>query len=161
PPPVRRATPEEEAALHPFVAAAQLITPSPTDDLEQRQLQATYYGMIAEVDHQLGVLLDGLDRLGLTEDTLLVLAVDHGEQLGDHWLVQKLGFFDSSYRVPLIVRWPRAGWATGRAVDAFTENVDLTPTILDLVGAPVPAFCDGASLRPLLDVPDGHAPEGW
>lgn len=161
PPPVRRATPDDEAALHPFVAAALFITPSPTDDLDQRQLQATYYGMLAEVDHQVGLLLDGLDRLGMADDTLVVLAVDHGEQLGDHWFVEKLGFFDSSYRVPLLVRWPRAGWTTGRVVEAFTENVDLTSTILDLIGAPPPAFCDGASLRPLLEAADGRAPEGW
>jgi arylsulfatase A-like enzyme len=161
PDPVRHATAQDEAQLHPFVAAALLVTPSPADDLDQRQLQATYYGMIAEVDHQLGVLLDGLDRLGFAEDTLVVLAVDHGEQLGDHWFVEKLGFFDSSYRIPLILRWPAAGWSTGQVVDALTENVDVAPTILDLVGAPPPAFCDGASLRPLLEAGDGSAPAGW
>ena len=160
PEPVRRASPAEEAELHPFVAAALAITPAPTDPLDQRQLQATYYGMIAEVDHQVGRLLEGLERSGFAEDTLVVLTADHGEQLGDHWFIEKLGFFDASYRVPLIVRWPAAGWSTGRTVDAFTEHVDLLPSILDLVGAPAPAFCDGVSLRPLLEG-DGAAPAGW
>ena len=60
--PVRRPTLEDEAALHPFVRGALSVVPSPADELDQRQLQATYYGMIAEVDDQVGRLLDGLER---------------------------------------------------------------------------------------------------
>lgn len=163
PPPVRRPTAADEAALHPFLAAALTVTPAPTDDLELRQLRATYYGMIAEVDHQLGRLLDGLDALGMADDTLIVLTSDHGEQLGDHWLIEKLGFFDQSYRIPLIIRWPALAAPAGTVVDSFTENVDITPTILDVIGAPPPDFCDGASLRPFLDDPNGQPaePEGW
>lgn len=159
PDPARHPTRDDEARLHPFVAAAMAIVPSPDDELEQRQLQATYYAMIAEVDDQLGRLLDHLDRSGMADDTLVVLTSDHGEQLGDHWLIEKLGFFDQSFHIPLIVRWP-AGGPTGVAVDAPTENVDILPTILDLVGATPPPFCDGASLRPFLEG-DGAAPATW
>jgi arylsulfatase A-like enzyme len=163
PDPVRHPSAADEAAVHPFVAGALTVVPSPADDLDQRQLRATYYGMIAEVDAQVGRLLDGLDERGLRDDTIVVLTSDHGEQLGDHWLIEKLGFFDQSYRIPLIIRWPGMGGRPGRVVDAFTENVDITPTLLDLVGAPPPEFCDGASLRPFLDgdLEGLQAPDGW
>lgn len=159
---VRAPTREQEAELHPFLAAALQIVPSPDDELDQRQLRATYLGMIAEVDHQVGVLLDGLAELGLADDTIVVLTSDHGEQLGDHWLVEKLGFFDQSFRIPLIIRVPEGVAdngppAAGRVVEEFTENVDIMPTILDLCGLERPAWADGGSLRPLLGstVPQG------
>ena len=163
PTPVRRADPKAEADLHPFVAAALGIVASPPDRVDQDQLRATYYGMIAEVDHQLGVLLDGLDRLGQRDDTVVIVTSDHGEQLGDHWLVEKLGFFDQSYRIPLIIRWPQAEARSGRVIDAFTESVDILPTVVDLCGGTPPPFCDGASLRPFLDTDRSgtDAPERW
>lgn len=163
PPPVRHPDPATEGAVHPFLAAALDVVPSPTDRLDQDQLRATYYGMIAEVDHQLGVLLDGIDALGQRDDTLVIVTSDHGEQLGDHWLVEKLGFFDESFRIPLLIRWPGMTGPAGRTVDAFTENVDIVPTILDVCGAEPPEFCDGASLRPFLDsrMHGTDAPPWW
>lgn len=151
PEPLRHPDPATEGAVHPFLAAALAIVPSPRERLDQDQLRATYYGMIAEVDHQLGVLLDGIDALGQREDTLVIVTSDHGEQLGDHWLIEKLGFFDQSFRIPLMIRWPAMTGSPGRTIDAFTENVDVLPTIIDVCGGEPPAFCDGASLRPFLD----------
>jgi len=151
PEPLRHPDTATEGAVHPFLAAALAIVPSPRERLDQDQLRATYYGMIAEVDHQLGVLLDGIDALGQREDTLVIVTSDHGEQLGDHWLIEKLGFFDQSFRIPLMIRWPAMTGSPGRTIDAFTENVDVLPTIIDVCGGEPPAFCDGASLRPFLD----------
>ena len=163
PAPVRRSDPAAEAELHPFLAGALGVVPSPTDRLDQDQLRATYYGMIAEVDHQLGVFLDGLDALGQRGDTVVIVTSDHGEQLGDHWLIEKLGFFDQSYRIPLIIRWPGMAGSAGRTVDAFTENVDVLPTLVDVCGGAAPEFCDGASLRPFLDadLTGTDAPPRW
>jgi arylsulfatase A-like enzyme len=163
PPVVRHATSSDEAAVHPFLTGAMMVVPSPADDLDQRQLQATYFGMIAEVDAALGRFLDGLDELGQRDNTVVVVTSDHGEQLGDHWLVEKLGFFDQSYRIPLIVRWPGMAGRPGRTVDAFTENVDVLPTVVELAGGEVPDFQDGASLRPFLDedLESADAPTGW
>ncbi|MFM7069998.1 MAG: sulfatase-like hydrolase/transferase, partial [Actinomycetes bacterium] len=160
---VRHDSPEAEGAAHPFLIGALLVVPSPTDDLDQRQLQATYYGMIAEVDAALGRFLDGLDALGQRDNTVVIVTADHGEQLGDHWLVEKLGFFDQSFRIPLIVRWPGMSGAPGRTVDAFTENVDIVPTLVELAGGSIPEFCDGASLRPFLDndYSGDDAPPNW
>jgi arylsulfatase A-like enzyme len=86
-----------------------------------------------------------------------VVTSDHGEQLGDHWLMEKLLWFDSSYRIPLLIR---AGGATpGTVVDHFTESIDVLPTLLDRCGIEHPPHVDGASLAPFLD--GGGAPAGW
>ena len=75
---VRHPSMQQEAEQHPFLAAALTIVPSPAEEVDQRQLQATYFGMIAEVDHQVGVLLDGLDQLGLSWRDLLEPVVAAG-----------------------------------------------------------------------------------
>ena len=82
---------------------------APHDEGERRQLRATYYGAQSEVDDQLGRLFGYLDAQGLASSTLVVLTSDHGEMGGDHWLVEKCGYWDESFHVPLIVRDPSAG----------------------------------------------------
>jgi arylsulfatase A-like enzyme len=76
--------------------------------------------------------------------------------MGDHWLYGKAGFFEQSYHIPLIVRRPN-GQPKGR-VDAFTEHVDLMPTMLDWLGLDVPRQCDGQPLTPFLL---GSVPGAW
>ena len=116
---------------------------------------------MAEVDHQIGVLLDHLDTAGLADDTLVVLTSDHGDQMGDHWLLEKLGWWDESYHVPLIVADPRpaADGSRGTVVDAFTESVDVMPTMCEWMGIEVPIAVDGRPLQPFLRG-DG-APVDW
>jgi len=163
PPPRRAATRDEEGRQHPLAAVMVGLSgvAAPDDDLDQRQLQATYYGMVSAVDAQVGRVLDTLDELGMADDTLVVLTSDHGEQLGDHWLIEKLGWFDASYEVPLLVRDPRAHpRAAGRRVDACTEHVDVMPTILDWLGIDVPVSVDGRSLLCFL-TESGEAPARW
>lgn len=166
--PVRHVDAATEMQTHLFLGAAHGLVPSPEHELDQRQLQATYYAMITEIDHFVGVVLDELDQLGCAANTLVILTSDHGEQLGDHWLVEKLGFFDQSYHIPLIIRWPDMTATPGKTVDAFSENVDVVPTILDILGESPPEFCDGYSLRPFLERHDDNlefernmAPPQW
>ena len=71
------------------------------------RLRATYYGAQREVDDGLGQLFDFLEESGLAESTLIIVTSDHGEMGGDHWLLEKLGYWDESYHVPLIVVDPR------------------------------------------------------
>jgi arylsulfatase A-like enzyme len=174
PPPARARTRETEARQHPWLAAhLDCIYRGPSNKLTQdqmplgalddaglAQLRATYYGMIAEIDDALGRIVAALKADGSWEDTLLAVTSDHGEMLGDHWMFGKDGYFDAAYHVPLIVRDPRAeaDRGRGRIVDAFTEAVDLMPTILDWLGAEIPRACDGETLAPLLR---GEAPAGW
>jgi len=89
-------------------------TAAPTDEGALRSMRAQYYGMIGDVDAQLGRVWDALERLGQWEDTFVLVTSDHGDQLGDHGLTNKLGFFEESYRVPGIVRAPGPGAARGR-----------------------------------------------
>jgi arylsulfatase A-like enzyme len=80
--------------------------------------------------------------------------------LGDHYMWGKEGYFDQAYHIPLLIRDPRRAADNGRGtvVAAFTEAVDLMPTILEWLGLPVPAQCDGQSLVPFLE---GQSPAGW
>ncbi|MCU1454575.1 MAG: sulfatase [Acidimicrobiales bacterium] len=150
-----------ETALHPIHQFAVQVVGCDPDEREARQTRATYWANMAEVDDQIGRLLDHLDASGLVDDTLIVLTSDHGDQMGDHWLLQKLGWWDESYHVPLIVVDPRpaADGTRGSRVDAVTEHVDVMPTICDWMGVEVPLQCDGRALQPF--VHDGLVPGDW
>jgi arylsulfatase A-like enzyme len=160
PMPVRAASREAEGAQHPLLEALvnHPLLASPDDEKHLRQLRATYYGMQAEVDDQLGRILDHLDASGDADRTIVVMTSDHGEMLGDHFLLHKLGWFDSSFHVPLIVRDPRpeGDGRRGHVVDDYTEHVDVVPTLLDLLGADVPLQCDGRPLTGFLHDRDGN-----
>ncbi len=145
---------------HPLLAGLMRhrATAAPTDPDEMRHLIAQYFGMIEEIDHQLGRLWEALRRLGRWEDTVIVVTSDHGEQLGDHGLIQKGGFYGPSYHILGVVRDPRTPQGHGTVVDRFTENVDIFPTLCELIGAEVPAQCDGRPLTPFLR---GEQPPAW
>jgi arylsulfatase A-like enzyme len=130
----------------------------PHDERKLQRLKASYYGLISEVDDNLGRLFAALRTQGLWQDTLIIFTADHGEQLGDHWLLGKGGYFDQSYHVPLIIRDP-ASARRGTRVDAFTEHVDLMPTLLDRLALDIPPQCDGRSLRPFLE--SSPMPADW
>ncbi len=171
--PVRKASPEDEAAQHPLLRQwiQYLGQPNHYDEhnphnlvtmpeLELRQMRACYYGMMNEVDDAVGRIVAHLKATGEYDHTLIVFTCDHGEMGGDHYTWGKELYFDPSFHIPLIVRDPRppADAARGRQVDAFTESVDILPTVLDWLGAPRPAQCDGRSLRPFLE---GSTPVRW
>ena len=173
PPPIRAATPEAEARQHPYLAwhlrhqrgsgiawDHDSRTNLELDDRDIRQARANYYAMMSEVDAQIGRLLASLRASGEDERTLVVFASDHGEHLGDHWQFSKFSYFDQAFHVPLIIRDPRPAAARGRGrrVSAFTENVDVMPTILEAIGLETPHQCDGESLAPFLA---GDTPAGW
>ena len=160
PPPMRSATPEDESKQHPWLAhqIAHPLYRAPDEEKKLNRERAVYFGMMSEVDENLGRLFAHLKREGRWDDTLIVFTSDHGEQLGDHWLLGKCGYFDQSYAVPLIVRDPSAGLTRGKIVREFTEHVDIMPTLLDFIGADIPPQCDGRSLLPFVE----HAtPPSW
>ncbi len=170
PAPVRAVTPGEEAAVHPLLDHYLRHTRQASffqggegmaaemDEATVRQMRATYCGMIAEVDDCLGEVFALMDAQRLWDDTLVIFTSDHGEQLGDHHLLGKIGFHDESFRIPLVIRDPDAAEQAGRIEEAFTESVDLMPTMIDWLGEDVPPGCDGSSLVPLVH---GARPSVW
>jgi len=142
--------------LHELMATHPALVAPDGDEL--RSLRAQYYGMVSDVDHQLGRIRACLEALGRWDDTVVVVVADHGEQLGDQGLIEKAGFFEVSYRTVSLWRDPRRPAGHGRVVDAFTENVDVFPTLCDAVGVDVPVQCDGLPLTPFLDDED---PPWW
>jgi arylsulfatase A-like enzyme len=125
-----------------------------------RQLRATYYGLIEEIDDHLGRIFAWLDAHDRWQDTLVIFTGDHGEQLGDRHLLGKLGHWDESYHVPLIVVDPDAAADSlrGQRIDRFTESVDIFPTIMAWLEQPIPSQVDGRSLLPLVH---DRCPDDW
>lgn len=120
------------------------------EEFEAKKVQAAYYAMIEQVDHEFGRILEALERTGQRERTVVIYMSDHGESLGDHGLVHKgCRFFDGLTRVPLIVSWP-GHFAGGPRSDALVELTDVMPTIMELAGLPVPPGVQGRSLLPIL-----------
>jgi len=108
-----------------------------------------YFRCIAGVDDNVGKVLDALDRLKVTENTVVVYASDNGFYLGEHTLADKRSGYDESLRIPLIVRYPKSG-LKGVTRDDMVLNIDLAPTFLDLAGVAVPKDMHGKSWKPLL-----------
>jgi arylsulfatase A-like enzyme len=167
----RAADPQREGGQHPWLAhhlAKTRAMPLPEqdqpllgslDDAALRQLRATYYGMVSQVDDELGRLFAALRASGAYDRTLIIVTADHGEQLGDHWMIGKDGYFDAAFNIPLVLRDPRTPRAArGVTVDAFTEAVDIMPTVLEFLGLAVPPQLDGRSLAGFLA---GAAPADW
>lgn len=167
----RHADRQAEASLHPFVAyqlsrtkqsdfvhgAVGPLSDWSADDFAT--LRAVYYGMIAEVDAQIGRLVAGLKAAGAWERTIVILCSDHGEMAGDHWLFGKGGFFEASYHIPLVIRDPDApATAQRRIVRDFTSAADIMPTLAQRLGQALLNHQDGRSLIPFLA---GERPSGW
>lgn len=96
----------------------------------------------------------------MLDNTLVVFTSDHAEQLFDHWMLGKAGYYDQSAHIPLIIRDPRseARAHRGRIVKKFTEAVDLMLTLLAGGGLEAPRNCDGLNLLPFCT---GKNPAGW
>jgi arylsulfatase A-like enzyme len=109
---------------------------------ELARMTAGYYGMVAQLDHAIGRVLDALTARGLADDTLVIVTSDHGEFLGEHQMIFKGPFgYDSLLRVPLVLRGP--GIAAGAVIDDPVGTIDLAPTILRAGGHRAPEWMEG------------------
>ena len=116
------------------------IVPDPV----QRRALASYYGLVTLVDDLVGDMLAVIDNSPLRENTVVLYLSDHGEMAGQHGIWQKQCFYESSVRVPMILRTPHG--AAGECSDANVSLVDVLPTLLDLAGLKIPSGLPGTSL---------------
>lgn len=139
----------------PFFLWVHYFGPHELQDLrlspeqQYKQIIGAYDGQVRETDRQLHRVLDALDRLGLTSNTLTILHADHGQSLGEHLYVgHGRNLYDPTLRIPLLVRLPGVV-PQGVVVDALARNIDIFPTVLDLTGIRIAHPIDGETLRTL------------
>ena len=120
---------------------------------QQLDLKHGYLASISFIDAQVGLLLSELEKLGLAEDTVVVLWSDHGFKLGEHNSWCKQSNYEIDTRVPFIVYDPSAA-GNGEATESLVELVDVYPTLCDLAGLEIPKSLEGVSLKPILENPD-------
>ena len=131
-------------------------------DLGAAQVRSSrqgYYGSVSQVDEQVGLMLDMLDKRHMLEDTLVIFTADHGDMTGDHHLWRKSYAYEASARIPMLMRWPE-GMVSGQRGQVRNEVVelrDVLATALDAAGAPARQDIDGASM---LRLARGNT-DGW
>ncbi len=117
----------------------------------QQAVLAAYYAAVSYMDAQVGRILDAVERLGLTRNTIIVFTSDHGYHLGEHDFWQKLSLHEESARIPLIVSVPGQKPVVS---DSLAQQIDIYPTLAELGGLPIPEHCQGRSLAALVVHPD-------
>ena len=108
-----------------------------------REMIARYWGLCSLVDTHVGRILDTLDQLGLDENTIVVFTSDHGDMMGSHGLLAKCVMYEEATRVPWIMRLP--GQKQGRRVQGPISQIDMVPTLLELLNADIPSDLPGKS----------------
>ena len=158
---------EQAVAKKPFLAYIALNAPhSPfhapkkyTDLYPQQTPElASFFGMITNIDDNVGATRALLSELGLADNTLFIFTTDNGTATGEKIFNagmrgKKGSEYEGGHRVPLLAHWPAAGWTKPHVSDTLSHAVDIVPTLLDVTGAPTPTGLkfDGRSIRPLLD----------
>lgn len=124
----------------------------PMSDADREQVIALYDGEVRFSDALVSLVWRELGRRELLENTLVVVTADHGEELGDHhdYFYHICSVHEPALRIPLMIRLPD-GRGAGARVAELVENVDIAPTLLELLGEPLPADLDGESLVPQLE----------
>ena len=119
---------------------------------------ANFYGMIANIDDNVGKMRSFLDSEGLTDNTIFIFTTDNGTSAGEKVFNagmrgKKGSEYDGGHRVPFFIHWPNGDLKTGRDVEEITAYVDVVPTLIDLCDVPAPAKVkfDGTSIAALLD----------
>ncbi len=120
-----------------------------------------YCRALVAMDREIGRLLDKLDEMGIAKDTVVIYAGDNGYFWGEHNLVDKRWAYEEAIRIPFIVRAPGITRDPGRWAPNMVTNVDLTPSILDIVGIDVPRYMEGESFVPILRSASAPGREAW
>ncbi len=135
-------------------AYAGIPAKGPVSNEVARNLIHGYYACVSYTDAQIGKLLDELDRLELSQNTIVVLWGDHGWNLGEHTLWCKHSCYETSMQIPLIVQAP--GIEGGQRLVGLTESIDLYPSLCELAGLPLPEHLVGRSFATLMTNPQAE-----
>lgn len=157
---------KQKAAKQPFLAYIATNAPHgpmhapPESSVPYQNLPvdlANFFGMIANIDDNVGRLRAFLAEEGLAQNTIFIFTTDNGTAAGDSinnggMRGKKGSEYDGGHRVPFFVYWPEGGLTGGRDVNPITAHVDVLPTLIDLCGIPVDSSIhfDGRSIKPLL-----------
>jgi arylsulfatase A-like enzyme len=117
---------------------------------KQKELIHGYYAAVSYTDAQIGLLLNTIDSLGLSNNTIIVLWGDHGWHLGDHNLWCKHTNFEQATNAPLIISTP---FINASVTKSPSEFIDIFPTLCELIGMSIPKQLDGKSLVPMMKNP--------
>ena len=126
----------------------EMLAPFPRTKEAVQLHRREYYSLISYMDHQIGEVLDALERSGKASNTYVILTADHGLAVGEHGLMGKQNMYDCSIRMPLMISGP--GIPAGKHVDELVYQHSMYATTCELAGIPVPASVEFPSLAPLL-----------
>lgn len=110
-----------------------------------------YMGLVALLDHCIGMMINELKKEGIYDDTLILFTSDHGEMLGAHCLWQKMCMYEEAVRVPLFIKFPKEYNPKIRETDLPVSHIDVLPTLCDFLGIDKPEKLSGISLLPVLE----------
>jgi arylsulfatase A-like enzyme len=126
----------------------------PKDDEDSetfyRKTRATYHGNVTLVDNAVGDILKSLEENGLTDNTIIVFTSDHGDMVGNHSLMYKTVMYEEAVKVPMLIRVP---WISNdmKKISGRISQIDLLPTLLELMNEPIPNELEGVSRKNILD----------
>lgn len=143
-------------AIHSsFELRSRTLVPieGPIDDATSRELLRAYYACTTFIDTQIGRVIAELDKLGLRDNTIIVVWGDHGWHLGEYGLWGKATDYEVATRAPLIV-WTPDMAKPGKKAEGPVEFVDIYPTLCELAGLPIPSALEGQSFVEQLKNPN-------
>lgn len=148
--------PKNYMTEHPFLFGVEdirdeVLAAYPRREAEVRRHLAEYYGMISHLDHEIGRVIEQLEKMGELENTIIVLTGDNGLAVGCHGLMGKQNLYDHSVRVPLLMRGP--GIPAGEVRDQYVYLLDIFPTLCELNDVEIPASVEGKSFASVLRDP--------
>jgi len=123
---------------------------NPPEDRDIEHMIALYDGEVRQTDNDLGEMLSFLKEKHLLDNSIVIIAGDHGEQFYEHGHTSHHGIFEELIHIPLAISIPDKS-TKKQKIDSLVSGVDILPTILNFVAVPVPDICEGKSLKPLIE----------
>ena len=124
------------------------------DNTDRKIIVALYDGQLKQLDDYMGQLTEKMKKWGILDNTVIIITSDHGEELFEHGFIGHAStslnakLYDEVIHIPLIIRWPKK--VKHRVVDALVQQIEVMPTILDILGLPIPEGLHGYSLSTLM-----------